>query len=548
MTPHQYPRLHALEIHKECRINDSIKAAPFEALYGQKCRSHVCWAEAGDSQLTGPKIIHETTEKITQIKNRIQAARYVRRVTPILELPQQLSKVHSIFHVSNLKKCLSDESLVIPLDEIQIDDKLHFVEVPVEIMELEVKRLKQSRIPIVKVRWNSRRGLEFTWEREDQFHIKGVLLQWLKQKQAELGMATHQWFQYQGPAQPARHALTQKSYNANLWTFQSTEESVRPHFDEVAHGHPWASTKENDDDNLARGSTISATRFDVFYDVPRRRQKGKESMMIFPRTIKTNNSRIGGRTQARPMLQAMVTGSHTKGLSLYVPSVIAIMKQVLVHLGAVTAIGLASAKELKNTPANNNNKNQQQQTINNNNNNNNNNRRAIVLLLSVGGLSHFKRNCPETEQQCRGLVGSFPQPRQVEYQIDLVPGAAPVARAPYRLAPSEMKELSEQLKELSDKGFIRPSSSPWGALNKQEHEEHLKIILELLKKEELYAKFSKCEFWIPKVQFLGHVIEIKVIQVDPAKIESVKNWASPKTTYEIRQVFSHTGYDYDDFH
>ncbi|GJR37470.1 hypothetical protein Tco_1213154 [Tanacetum coccineum] len=75
--------------------------------------------------------------------------------------------------------------------------------------------------------------------------------------------------------------------------------------------------------------------------------------------------------------------------------------------------------------------------------------------------------------------------------------AALVARAPYRLAPSEMKELSEQLKELSDKGFIRPSSSPWGAPNKQEHEEHLKLILELLKKEELYAKFSKCEFWIP---------------------------------------------------
>ncbi|GJW02054.1 putative reverse transcriptase domain-containing protein [Tanacetum coccineum] len=258
----------------------------------------------------------------------------------------------------------------------------------------------------------------------------------------------------------------------------------------------------------------------------------------------------------------------------------------------------------------------------------------------------------------------LPQTRQVEFQIDLVPGAAPVARAPYRLAPSEMKELSEQLKELSDKGFIRPSSSPWGApvlfvkkkdgsfrmcidyrelnkltvknryplpriddlfdqlqgssiyskidlrsgyhqlrvreedisktafrtryghyefqvmpfgltnapavfmdlmnrvckpyldkfvivfiddiliysKNKQEHEEHLKIILELLKKEELYAKFSKCEFWIPKVQFLGHVIDNKGIHVDPAKIESVKDWASPKTPTEIRQFLGLAGY------
>ncbi|GJV51472.1 putative nucleotidyltransferase, ribonuclease H [Tanacetum coccineum] len=258
----------------------------------------------------------------------------------------------------------------------------------------------------------------------------------------------------------------------------------------------------------------------------------------------------------------------------------------------------------------------------------------------------------------------LPPTRQVEFQIDLVPGAAPVARAPYRLAPSEMKELSEQLKELSDKGFIRPSSSPWGApvlfvkkkdgsfrmcidyrelnkltvknryplpriddlfdqlqgssvyskidlrsgyhqlrvreedipktafrtryghyefqvmpfgltnapavfmdlmnrvckpyldkfvivfiddiliysKNKQEHEEHLKIILELLKKEELYAKFSKCEFWIPKVQFLGHVIDSEGIHVDPAKIESIKDWTSPKSPTEIRQFLGLAGY------
>ncbi|GJU15931.1 putative reverse transcriptase domain-containing protein, partial [Tanacetum coccineum] len=138
-------------------------------------------------------------------------------------------------------------------------------------------------------------------------------------------------------------------------------------------------------------------------------------------------------------------------------------------------------------------------------------------------------------------LSGLPPTRQVEFQIDLVPGVAPVARAPYRLAPSEMKELSEQLKELFDKGFIRPSSSPWGApvlfvkkKNKQEHEENLKLILEFLKKE-LYAKFSKGEFWIYKVQFLGHVIDSKGVHVDPAKIESIKDWASPKSPTEIRQ-------------
>ncbi|GJT21796.1 putative reverse transcriptase domain-containing protein [Tanacetum coccineum] len=164
----------------------TIKAALFEALYGRKCRSPICWAEVGDSQLTGPEIIHETTEKIVQIKSRIQAARDrqksyadVRRkpleiiakvgtVAYRLELPEQLSRVHSTFHVLKLKKCMADEPLAIPLGEIQVDDKLHFIEEPVEIMDRDVKRLKQSRIPIVKVCWNSRRGPEFTWEREDQ--------------------------------------------------------------------------------------------------------------------------------------------------------------------------------------------------------------------------------------------------------------------------------------------------------------------------------------------------------------------------------------------
>ncbi|GJX75393.1 hypothetical protein Tco_0313988 [Tanacetum coccineum] len=89
-----------------------------------------------------------------------------------LELPERLSRVHSTFHVSNLKKCMSDEPLAIPLDEIQIDYKLYFIEEPVEIMDREVKHLKKSRITIVKVRWNSKRGPEFTWECEDQMQKK----------------------------------------------------------------------------------------------------------------------------------------------------------------------------------------------------------------------------------------------------------------------------------------------------------------------------------------------------------------------------------------
>ncbi|GKB55932.1 putative reverse transcriptase domain-containing protein [Tanacetum coccineum] len=150
----------------------SIKATPFEALYGRKCRSPVCWAEVGDVQLTRPEIIHETTKKIVQIRQRLQAARDRQRMAYKLELLEELSNVHNTFHVSNLKKCLSDESFVIPMKELRLDDKLNFVEEPMEIIDREVKQLKQSRIPIVKVRWNSKRGPEFTWEREDQIRAK----------------------------------------------------------------------------------------------------------------------------------------------------------------------------------------------------------------------------------------------------------------------------------------------------------------------------------------------------------------------------------------
>nr|GEV76562.1 hypothetical protein [Tanacetum cinerariifolium] len=139
----------------------SIKAASFEALYGQKYRSPVCWDEVGDTQLIGPELIHKTTEKIVQIKQRIQAARdrqksytnvfaKVGTIAYRLKLPEQLSIVHSTFYVSNLKKCLSDEPLAISLDEVHIDDKLRFVEEPAEVIDREVKRLKQSAFPSSK--------------------------------------------------------------------------------------------------------------------------------------------------------------------------------------------------------------------------------------------------------------------------------------------------------------------------------------------------------------------------------------------------------------
>ncbi|GJY85622.1 putative reverse transcriptase domain-containing protein [Tanacetum coccineum] len=210
-------------------------------------------------------------------------------------------------------------------------------------------------------------------------------------------------------------------------------------------------------------------------------------------------------------------------------------------------------------------------------------------------------------------LSGLPPIQEIEFRIELIPGATPVAKSPYRLAPSELEELSGQLKELQDKGFIRPSSSPCGApffskidlrseyhqlrvheddipktafrtryghfeftvmpfgltnaptifmdlmnrvcrpyLDKfvivfiddiliysktqEEHVEHLRLVLGLLKKEKLYAKFSKCEFWLREVQFLGHVINGNGIHVDPSKIEAIKNWKAPRTPTKEQEL------------
>ncbi|GJZ67331.1 putative reverse transcriptase domain-containing protein [Tanacetum coccineum] len=165
----------------------SIKAAPFEALYGRKCRSPVCWTEVGEAQILGPELIQETTEKIVQIKQRMQAARDRQKSYADLKRKPMEFQVRDkvMLKVSPWKgvvrfgkwgklnpRCYSDDPLTVPLDGLHIDYQLYFVEEPVEIVDREVKQLNQSRIPLVKVRWNSKRGPEFTWECEDQFKKK----------------------------------------------------------------------------------------------------------------------------------------------------------------------------------------------------------------------------------------------------------------------------------------------------------------------------------------------------------------------------------------
>ncbi|GKA81811.1 hypothetical protein Tco_0788503 [Tanacetum coccineum] len=202
-----------------------IRYAPFEALYGRKCRSPVLWTEIVESSLIGPELVQETTDKVVLIKEKLKAERdrqksyadnrrkplefevedrvllkvlpwkgvihfgkkgklaprYVgpfkilERIGPVayrLRLLEELSSVHDTFHMSNLKKCLADANLHVPLDEIKINKTFRFVEEPVEIMDRKVRSLKRNKISLVKVHWNSKRGPEFTWEREDHMKSK----------------------------------------------------------------------------------------------------------------------------------------------------------------------------------------------------------------------------------------------------------------------------------------------------------------------------------------------------------------------------------------
>ncbi|GJR58940.1 putative reverse transcriptase domain-containing protein [Tanacetum coccineum] len=185
-------------------VSDAIRFEYCLASSSGWTKSPVIWAEIGGSSLIGPELVQETTDKEVLIKEKLKAARdhqksyadnrrkplefegklaprYVgpfeilERIGPVayrLRLPEELSSVHDTFHVSNLKKCLADANLHVPLNEIKIDKTLRFVEEPVEIMDREIKKLKRSKIALVKVRWNSKRGSEFTWEREDHMKSK----------------------------------------------------------------------------------------------------------------------------------------------------------------------------------------------------------------------------------------------------------------------------------------------------------------------------------------------------------------------------------------
>ncbi|GJT88966.1 putative reverse transcriptase domain-containing protein [Tanacetum coccineum] len=604
----------------------SIKAAPFEALYGRKCRSPVCWAEVGQVQLTGPELVQETTERIIQIKQRIQTARdrqksyadlkrkpmefqvgdkVMLKVSPWkgvvrfgkrgklnpryvgpfkvlkkvgavaykLELPQELSRVHNTFH-------------------------------PVEIMDHEVKQLRRSRVPIFKVRWNSRRGPEFTWEREDQFRKKYPHLFTKTAPSRSLGARVNQrgFTRFNRGRQGHYRSDCPKLKDQNRGNKAGNKNGVGE-----ARGKAYVlgGGEANPDSNVVKGTFLLNNHYaSMIFDSGADRSFVSTTfstlLNITPDTLDLSYAveLADGRIfETNTILRGCTLGllGHPFNIDL-----------MPVELGSCDII-------------------------------------IGMDWLANHHPKEIKNESEEKRLEDVPTVRDFP-----EVFLEDLPGLPP----------------TRQLQELSDKGFIRPSSSPWGApvlflkkkdrsfwmcidyreLNKlivknryplsriddlfdqlqgsrvyskidlrygyhllrvreedipkttfrtryghyefqvmpfgltnapavfmdlmnrvckpyldkfvivfiddilinskseEEHAKHLKLILELLNKEELYAKFSKCEFWLSKVQFLGHVIDSEGIHVDPAKIESIKDWASPKTPTKIHQYLGLAGY------
>ncbi|GJW90721.1 hypothetical protein Tco_0168274 [Tanacetum coccineum] len=276
------------------------------------------------------------------------------RIGPVayrLRLAEVLSGIHDTFHVSNLKKCLADASLHVSLDEIKVDKTLHFVEEPVDIMDHEVKRLKRSRISLMKVCWNSKRGPEFTWEHED--YMK------------------------------SNYAFSDSLLLTPLCCDDIHD--VTPRVSALAGCDRLVSEPLVIENSLI---PLSRRSFDVIVGMDWL-SKGKFVIVCHEKVVRIPLEGDG-------ILQ--VQGERT--------------------LGAAKALMNAKIDEPR--------------------------------ISDIPVVRDFTDVFP------KDLLGLPPQ-RQVEFRINLVPGATPVAKSPYHLAPSEMQELSGQLQELQDKGFIRPS-------------------------------------------------------------------------------------------
>ncbi|GJW10341.1 putative reverse transcriptase domain-containing protein, partial [Tanacetum coccineum] len=383
----------------------------------------------------------------------------VGKVAYKLELPQELSRVHHTFHVSNLKKCYADKPLVMSLEGIHVDDKLQYVEEPVEIMEREIKRLNQSRIPLVKVCWNSRRGPEFTWEREDSF----------KQKYPQL--------------------FTNRASSS---TTRSNE--ARGAKDTLGSLF-WGGQGRGNNDNQARGGAFMLGAEEARQD--------PNIMTGLP-----SNQEIEFRIE-------LVPGSILVAKSPYrlAPS----------EMEELMCIDYRELNKL---------------TIKN---------RYLLLRIDdlfdqLQGSQYFSKiDLRSGYHQLRvhedDILKTTFRTRYGYFEFIVMPFGLTNALAVFMDLINRVCRLYLDKFVIVFIDDILVYSKTW-----EEHEVHLGLVLEMLKKEKQYAKFSKYEFWLREVQFLRHVINGDGIHIEPSKIKAIKNWEALRTPSKVRSFLGLAGY------
>nr|GEU82486.1 putative reverse transcriptase domain-containing protein [Tanacetum cinerariifolium] len=508
-----------------------IKAAPYEALYGRKCRSHVCWTARSRQKSYADKRLKPlefkvgdmVLLKVSQWKGIVHFGKHGKirpcYIGPFKILARvghvaytlELKGIHSTFYVLNLKKCLAKDDVVVLIDEIQLDDKLHMIEEPLEVIDREVTRAEGSHTP-------------------DSNVIAPTFL--LNNRYAKILFDTG-----------ANRSFVSTTFSALI---DITPTKLENYYDvELANG------KIIRVNTIVRGCTLNIMNHPFNIDlmlVP----LGSFDIIIGMDWIKREESRLNiiSFTKAQEYL--------LKGCDVFLAHIT--MKEAKDKLEGKlledVPIVRDFPKDLSGIPP----------------------ARQVELQINLNKDGSFRMCIDYRELNKLTVKNGYPLPR-IDDLFDQLQGLCVYSKMNLRSGYHQLRVRKEDIPKTAFRTRYRHYEfqvMPFGltnaptifmdlvnrvckpyldkfvivfiddiliySKNKEEHEEHLKQILELLKKEELYAKFSECRFWILRVQFLGHVIDSKGIHVDPTKIESIKDWASPKSLTEIDQFLGVVDY------
>nr|GEX17678.1 putative reverse transcriptase domain-containing protein [Tanacetum cinerariifolium] len=557
-------------------LEDMLQACVID--FGSSWDKHL--PEAGESQLTGSKLVRETTEKIVQIKNRLLTARS--RQKSYANLKRRLTKFEHISwncltNFVELPDKLCGIHVVISLDEVQLDDKFHFIEEPVEIMDREVKRLKQNQIPILKVHWNSRRGPEFTWEREDLFRSKkstrgnppppltqDTMNRMIQESvkaaiQAERERVQNEANRAEGPnvASVARECTFADFMKCIPITFHGNERAVATLGIEAVTRKTWAEMKVILTEEFCPPDEIQRMEGELWnlkvkeMDISSYTTRFNELLILCPGMVPTEQKKLEAYIHGfSKNIKGEVTSSEPATLNKAVRMAHTLMEQKVKAIAEREADNKKRKSENfqggSSTGGGNNNS-------NHNNNNYNNNRRGEARGQAYV-LRDGDQNLGPNVVTGHSYEVELADGRVVSTNIILRGCALNLVNHLFEidLMPIELGTFDVIIRMdwliLHDAVIVCGKKEVHVPLKKRTlvvkviEKEPTEKRLEDVPKEKLYAKFSKCEFWLDSVKFLDHVINSQGVHVDPTKVEAIKNWTASNTPTEVRQFLGLSGY------